>query len=137
MSEQRLDRFKDKESILMHPGRIGVLPGTTGDTFVTKNCTDATKVLLKKAGDVPFYFLGRRVDMFIHDAYSIAWLVSENETELGGVWIPLTEEALAWGIRRGDPLLDAVNQALSKWKQDGALEKMLDRWIPYRKQAGW
>ncbi len=72
------------------------------------------------------------IDIFVHDAPSIIWLVSENEAEITGVWEPLNEEYLAWGVRRDDQeFLTQVNGILKKWKKDGTLNKVLKRWLPY------
>lgn len=60
------------------------------------------------------------------------WLASENEADFAGLWTPITEERLAWGIRRDNPeLLQSVNGILQKWKQDGTLDMILKKWLPY------
>ncbi len=134
----RSSPYKTRGDILRRPRKIGVIPGTTADAFVSKNCPHAARVFLKKADDALPYFRGRKMDVFIHDGYSVAWVVSENESDLEGIWIPLTEEELAWGIGRDDKaLLKAANAALAKWQADGSLERVLDRWVPFRKKAGW
>ena len=77
----------------------------------------------------------RTIDMFVHDGPSIAWLVSANEADLAGIFIPLNRENLAWAVRRDDPqLLAQVNQTLAAWKQDGTLSGVLTRWLPYLKR---
>jgi ABC-type amino acid transport substrate-binding protein len=62
--------------------------------------------------------------------------VSENEAELkefGQLW---NVEYLGWGIRREDQdFLDSVNNILTKWKNDGILDKVLNQWVPYLKQV--
>ena len=76
--------------------------------------------------------------MFIHDSYAIAWLVSQNETTIAGIWTPLTNDYFAWGISRGNPqLLKQVNKILKQWKANGSLDKMLDTWLPLRKNIQW
>jgi ABC-type amino acid transport substrate-binding protein len=69
--------------------------------------------------------------MFIGDAPTVIWLVSENESSIGGIWKPLNEEHLAWGIRKDDQdLLARVNVALAQFRQDGRLDKILYKWLP-------
>ena len=76
-----------------------------------------------------------RIDLFIHDAPAIAWLVSENEAELKGLWKLWNVEYLGWGIRReNEYLLAFVNSILTKWKNDGTLDKVLNQWVPYMKR---
>ena len=74
----------------------------------------------------------RTIDVFVHDAPSIAWLVSANEADLAGIWQFLNKEHLAWGVRRSDPqLLAQVNESLAAWRRDGTLAGVLARWLPY------
>lgn len=76
--------------------------------------------------------------MFIHDGYAIASMVSRNETDLAGVWEPLTDEDLAWALRKEDAALQKeVNAVLSVWKSDGTLDAVLDHWLPFRKKIVW
>jgi ABC-type amino acid transport substrate-binding protein len=46
--------------------------------------------------------------------------------------ILLTEESLAWGVRKDDEqLLNAANLFLETWKNDGRLENAITKWMPY------
>jgi ABC-type amino acid transport substrate-binding protein len=75
--------------------------------------------------------------MFVHDAPSIAWLVSANEADLAAVRQYLNREPLAWAVRLNDPeLLRQVNAVLATWKQDGTLTAVLARWLPYLSRPG-
>ena len=74
--------------------------------------------------------------MFVHDGPAIAWLVAANEADLAGRFEPLNRESLAWGVRRDDAqLLAQINGILGGWKQDGTLNDVLVRWLPYRRRA--
>ena len=45
----------------------------------------------------------------------------------------LTEEELAWAVRRGDTRLRSVLDAtLSHWKREGRIAPIVQRWIPVR-----
>jgi polar amino acid transport system substrate-binding protein len=129
-------QFKTREDILKTTAKIGVIGGTTGDIFVAKNCPNAQRVMFTTRKDVPFLLIqGGRMDLYIDDTFALANMISENESELAYLQQPLSEEDLAWGIRQDDRvLLDAVNRALAKWKTDGTLDKVLDRWVPYLKR---
>lgn len=130
--------YRTTRDVLETVGYIGAVRGTTGETFVKQNFPNADLVLLNKLSDAPYQFAGRRFKVFIHDIYAIAWLVSENETDYAGVWHPLTDEDLAWAVRRGDPeFRKAVNDTLAGWRSDGTLDRILDRWIPARNQIKW
>jgi ABC-type amino acid transport substrate-binding protein len=115
---------------------VGVVQGTTGEVFVRRNFTGAKLIIpLTKASDSVYPIKNRRIDLFVHDAPSIAWLVSENEADLKGFWEPFNEEDLAWAVNRGNKeLLVLVNSTFRKWKNDGTLRDTLKHWLPYLKQ---
>ena len=125
-------KYDSAEDIVRSHANVGVQEGTTGDAFVQQKFPYARRVVVATPEDAAFNLRSRFIDMFIHDAHAVAWLVSENEADLTGVWTSLNEEYLAWGIRRHDQqLLDDVNAALAKWEKDGTLEAILERWLPY------
>jgi polar amino acid transport system substrate-binding protein len=74
------------------------------------------------------------ITAFIHDAPTV-WRVagSPTERELMGLYQPLTEEYLAWAVRKDDSRLhDALNAQLSVLRANGDLQRVLDRWITVR-----
>ena len=118
------------ESIMNVAGLVGVVPNTTGESFVQKNFPLAQKSYLsyRQAANE---LMQRRITMFIGDAPTVIWLVSENESSLGGIWQPLNEDYLAWGIRKDDEnLLARVNAALAQFRLDGRLDRVLQKWLP-------
>ena len=130
-------RYDTRDKLAASIPTIGVIEGTTGDVFVQRNLPNARRVQLSRASDGALALKRRTVDVFIHDAPSIMWLVSENEADLAGAWQPLTRESLAWGLRREDTELFAhINDLLRGWKADGTLDAVLNKWLPYRRPAG-
>jgi len=131
------DRFKTKEDILNTTGKIGVIAGTTGESFVKQNCPNAQIVKFTQRQDVAFYLLkGARMDLFIDDTFALADILSKNEADIAYLPEALSEENLAWGIRPDDPeFLTRVNKILSKWKADGTSDRILNRWMPYLKNV--
>jgi polar amino acid transport system substrate-binding protein len=128
-------KYPTLESIKQSVGNVGVVKGTTGEVFVRKNFPQAQSIIpLTKASDSISPIKNRRLDLFVHDAPAIAWLVSENEAEVNGFWEPLNEEYMAWAVNRGDrELLVQVNALVTKWKNDGTLSGVLKHWLPYLK----
>lgn len=125
-------RFKTVEDILNTKQDVGVKSGTTAEVFVQKNIPNARILELASAEVAPYELRRKRIDVFIDDGHAIAWLVSENEGELSGLFEPLTEEYIAWAVRRTDPqLLAEVNSVLQGWKQSGELEAIVRKWMPY------
>ena len=109
----------------------GVIKDTTGDVFVQKNLPRARRVPYSKSDRAVFDLKQRRIDIYIDDALSVIWLVSENEADITGIWEPLTEEYIAWGVSRDNTeFLAQANSILMKWKQDGTLQSVLQKWIP-------
>jgi len=114
--------------------RVGVVKDTTGEAYVRANLLDAANIIpLAAANEAAPALKNRRIDLFVNDAPSIAWLVSENET-LKGFWEPLNQEYLGWGVNRDDTkLLRQVNFVLKTWKKNGTLKEVLSKWLPHWK----
>jgi polar amino acid transport system substrate-binding protein len=135
MRAEDASRFNSSRNIKEAPVRVGAMVNTTGDVFVQRNLPNATRIAFRTIKDAVFALKTRRIDLFIHDAPAVAWLVSENEAELKGFWQLWNVEYLGWGLRReNQDLLASVNAILSQWKKDGTLDKVLNRWVPYMKQ---
>jgi ABC-type amino acid transport substrate-binding protein len=129
------NRFKTVDDLRKTDAKIGVVAGTTGDVYVKQNCTSAQIVPVTMRRDVATWLLRtKRMDVFVDDSFALADILSKNEADIGFLREPLSEEDLAWGVRPGDTeFLAEVNHALSRWKSDGTLERLLDRWVPYLK----
>jgi polar amino acid transport system substrate-binding protein len=125
-------KYNSLKSILDSSVVVGVVEGTTGDAFVKRNIPNAMQIIrLTRASDGAFELKRRRIDIFIHDAPSIMWLVSENEADISALWEPMNEESLAWGVRKGDEEFRLqVNNILRRWKEDGTLNRILLKWLP-------
>ena len=78
-----------------------------------------------------------QIDAFIADAPAV-WRVmggfQAKETQLRGLYTPLTKEELAWAVRKGDdPLRKQLNAVLAQWKKDGTIDDVLDNWITVKR----
>jgi len=133
MRIQDSPRYRNVKDIMDTSLPVGVVRNTTSEVFVKKNLTNASRiVVLSQADSGPLELKRRTIDLFVHDAPSIIWLVSKHEADITGFWKPLNTEHLAWGVARGnDALLHEVNSILRKWKQDGTLNRVISRWLPY------
>jgi polar amino acid transport system substrate-binding protein len=124
-------KYPTNERILNFIGKVGIVPNTTSDAFVRKNIPHAQQHHLEYPRQAADALQERWIGMFIGDAPTVIWLVSENEASIGGIWRPLNEEHLAWGMRKDDPdLLARVNAALTQFRQDGRLDRVLQKWLP-------
>ena len=114
--------------------KIGVVKGTSGETFVLDNFGTADKIssfdTSKKAIDA---LLFEDIDILIDDAPIILLAASENDSKgLATSMSPLNEEYLAWGIRKNDiELLNSANRFIETYKQEGKLKSIISRWIPF------
>lgn len=130
-------KYSAVSDLLARASRIAVVRGSAADAFVERNCAGARRVYLRKGEDALYFFDGKRMDAFVGDVHALAWLVSRNET-LVGYWQPLTDEWVAWAVRAEDSSLkQAVNAILARWKADGSLDGVLDRWLPDRERIQW
>jgi polar amino acid transport system substrate-binding protein len=131
MRSEDSKKYNSLQSIKDSHVAAGIIKETTGDVFVQKELPRARRVPFSRAERAAFDLKHRRIDIYIDDALSVIWLVSENEADLTALWDPLTEEHIAWGVRRDNTeLLDQANSILSTWKQDGTLHNVLIKWLP-------
>ena len=124
--------YTSPEKIFKTSMIIGVQKGSTGDTFVRRMCPYSTVATFFSTDNAVRALKRKKIDLYIDDGTTIAWLVSENEAFLSGLFTPLTKDPLAWGVRRGNQqLLDSLNKILDEWERDGKLDKILKKWLPY------
>jgi ABC-type amino acid transport substrate-binding protein len=124
-------KYPTRQSITNIMGMVGFVPNTTSDFFVRKNLPYAQKSYLSYPRQAVNELQQRRIDMFISDAPTVIWLVSENESSIAGIWQPLNEEALARGMRKDDQdLLARVNAAGAQFRLDDRLDRVLHKWLP-------
>lgn len=127
-------RFAAPGSIDVDGARIGFVEGTTGARYVAGHTTKATRVAVDSAEQGVQALRDQKIDVFIHDAPTV-WRVSlnPNERQLLALYQPLTEEYLAWAVRKDDPALKgALDGVVKKWKTDGRIDATVNRWIPVR-----
>ena len=77
----------------------------------------------------------KKIDLLICDLPVVWWLAGMNEIA-GLVVVPvlLSEEQLAWAVRKTEPeLLASVNSALEKFQKDGRAKAIIKRWMPFYK----
>ncbi len=114
---------------------VGFVAGTTGEVYARGNFREENRMVpVKSANEAALALKNGRIDVFVYDAPSIVWIVSENEAKLKFLPEPLNIEYLGWGLRQNDrELLAMVNAALHKWKNDGTLKETILKWLPYWK----
>jgi len=113
-------------------GVIGVVKATTGDFLVQQEFSSNKRKEYKSGQDAAKALIKERIDLFICDAPTIWWLAGLHETDnLVAVPVFLSQEPLAWGVRRSDTdLLNSVNAALDKLQSSGRANEIIKQWIP-------
>jgi polar amino acid transport system substrate-binding protein len=132
-----LVRAADPARMSAQGTRIGVKRGTTGEDFARASLGQATIVVFDAVAEGTGALRAGKVDYFVHDAPTIWRLTGRQATRdeaLAGLYRPLTEEYLAWAVRKEDAsLAERLDAALSRLEQEGKLQEVLDRWIPVTK----
>ena len=112
--------------------KVGVQKGTTGASFANDILKGNTIVEYESIDTAVEGLLSHQIDFFLHDAPTI-WRYTTGagaNKRLFGLFEPLTDEYLAWGVRRSDlPLKRKLNKALASIKDSGQLEAIVNRWI--------
>ena len=130
---QDVPSYPSAASIKNTQGRVGFMKGTTGDFLVQKEFQLTTrKVPFPLTKDAVQALIEERIDLVIGDAPVMWWNATAKEPQ-GITLIPifLTEENLAWGVRKDDSaLLESANRFLETWKSSGKLKSTIKQWIP-------
>lgn len=113
------------------PGPVGVLKATTGEFLVQREYPKASRKVFKSEAEVVKALLKKKIDLFIGDSTLVWYLAGLHANDgLAAVAIPLSEEALSWGVRKGDErLLAAADQFLQKASENGTLNRVFRRWM--------
>jgi ABC-type amino acid transport substrate-binding protein len=132
-----IDQRSQREQVDVAGTRIGFRPGTTGEQFLRERAKAAELVPVTSIEDGVQALRDERIDYFVHDAPTIWRIVGgfeSGETELTGLYRPLTEEYLAWAVRKDDAeLAGLLDETLAEWRADGRLETVLNTWIRVRR----
>jgi ABC-type amino acid transport substrate-binding protein len=127
-----LQRYETPEALLAASATVGVIEGTTGAAFAERSFPNARRVQLPRASDGALALRLRSIDIFVHDAPAMVWLLSANQEGVKLIRGYLNREQLGWAVRPADTaLLADVNAALAAWKADRTLAGVLARWLPY------
>jgi ABC-type amino acid transport substrate-binding protein len=137
MAITRIDEIQKLGSLtalLNAPITAGFEPDTTGEIFVKNNMHNAKPQPVASIDAAVAALRSRQIDVFIHDAPT-AWRIGSDAAykDLIGLYWPLTDESLAWGVRVSDDALRAaLNNQIAAMKKDGRLSKITRKWIKVR-----
>lgn len=132
LHRDKVTRFGQPWAIYREGVRVGVEPGTTGASFAERELKDAQVSLFANPSAAFDGLRSDQIDLYIHDAPTSWQLATSSENnDLISLYTPLTDETLAWAVRKDDDALAAeLNRALGLMKGNGSLRYILNRWIP-------
>ena len=126
-----IQRFKMGYYSVVETPSIGAVEDTTGAGFIRSRYENANKRFFKTSAEGIAALRDKTIDLMIHDAPVILVMAATYESELAPVYALLTEEYLAWGLRREDTaLLKSTNAYVADLKRDGRLKAIVQRWMP-------
>lgn len=128
-------RYDSPDRVLNARARVGFRRGTVAESFVREHFSNARHQAFAKPSDAILELTRNRIDIYVDDGPAVAWLISENEGQLTGLFSVLTRHDLAWAVSRNNPeLQEVLNARLQAWKENGTYDRIIDRWLPYRKE---
>ena len=113
--------------------RIGVVKGTTGESFVRQQSTGAKAInAFPNQEEALKALIAGRIDVFVHDAPVVLMMAAQHQSDgVKPLPVMFSEEYLAWGLRKDDPDLEtAVNAFIDQAKRNGTMQTTIKRWIP-------
>jgi polar amino acid transport system substrate-binding protein len=111
-------------------GNVGVLKATTGEFLVQRDFPKSPIKSFTNSEEAAKALIRKKINLFITDSTLVWYLAGTYANEgLTAVPIALSEEPLAWAVRKGDDtLLASVNEFVAKGSQDGTFLKVFRRW---------
>ncbi len=125
-------RFSAPMALYANGVRIGVEPGTTGEKYAIEHFSRAELQNFRNPSDAFAALRSKVTDAYIHDAPT-SWMLatSKEDQDLFSLYRLLTEENLAWAVRKGNVvMLGQLNAALEKLRTNGHLRAIQNSWIP-------
>jgi polar amino acid transport system substrate-binding protein len=137
VGQMALTRSGEKYSYLLNltsqaERGVGVKAGTTADFLVRQEFPHLKRKYYKSGEDAANALTKKKIDLFISDAPMVWHLAGQYETKgLTVMPLVLSQEELAWGVRRTDnELLESANAFLQKAKETGELNRTFSKWMP-------
>ena len=137
---EQLVQWSQPRALFREGAKIGVIEGTTGETYVRGTLSDASVSAYADIEPAIRALGEKKIDVFVHDAPTIWRLTAQTSTQqagLMGLFRPLTDEYLAWAVRPQDTVMAAtLNAQISKLLSNGSMDRITRRWIPVSVKVG-
>lgn len=111
-------------------GTIGVMRATTGEFLVQRDFPQSKSKTFESGSAAAEALIKKKIGLFISDSTLVWYLAGIHAADgLAVVPVPLSEEKLAWAVRKNDEeLLAQVNHFIDLSAGDGTFKKVLRRW---------
>ena len=118
--------------------KVATIRGSTGDIAIMELVPDADRVRFKTNFEALQALKERRVEAFVQDFVLLFNLLQKNPgLKMAGLQ-PFRPGRYGLAVRKGDnEWLDFVNATLTKMKETGNYEKLLDKWFGPEARVLW
>lgn len=126
--DARIRSYRDLDDPSM---RIATQQGTTGEQAIKDFMPKAQLMKFPKTDEACLTLIQGKCDAVVFDHPFLIKYVTQQTSELEGLWDPFTEEPIAAAVRLDNQkLVDAINATLSRLRQSGKLAELQARWFP-------
>ncbi len=123
--------YANNGNLVNMKAEVGVVAGSTGDVLVGEQFTFASRRPYVSNAEAMQALLDKKVDLVVTDYPEAVWENSENEAAVGVVPTLLSQEDLAWAVRKDDDALRAAaNVYLERQRLNGNLAMLVHKWVP-------
>jgi polar amino acid transport system substrate-binding protein len=110
---------------------IGVVAGSTGDLLVGSQFSFAGRKPSATYDEAVKALLDKKVDLVLADYPVAIWESAQNEATVAIVPNMLSQEDMAWAVRKDDDALRAAaNAYLEQLRLSGKLQQTVRKWVP-------
>jgi polar amino acid transport system substrate-binding protein len=114
---------------------ITVKKGSTGHLYAIQNLKNAKILVLDKESSCVLEIIQGKADAFIYDSMSIYQHHKKHPSNTKALLHPFKEESWAIALRKTDTkLLEQVNLFLKKFKDEGGMDKLGDKYFSEQKK---
>jgi len=109
---------------------VGALKATTGEFLIQRDFPKTKIKSFPNSEEAAQALIKKKINLFISDSTLVWYLAGMHAQDgLSVVKFPLSEETLAWAVRKSDDaLLTSVNEFITTASKDGTLLKAFRRW---------
>ncbi len=110
---------------------IAVVAGSTGDVLANSQFSFAGRKAVASYDEAIKTLLDKKADLMLADYPVAIWECAQNEAAIAIVPSILSQEDVAWAVRKDDDALRAVaNAYLEQLRKSGKLAEAVHKWVP-------